>query len=65
MGRRSFKCKATGKVAYLSQVDALAKAESASHWYGQRMRVYRCPKCSNWHTSRVKRADPGRPGPSR
>ena len=48
-------CPTTGKLGFVSQVDAFIKANNASAHYGQRMRAYRCPDCRKWHTSRVKK----------
>lgn len=52
------KCKRTGKIGFTSEVDARIKAYNAGSFYDKPMRVYLCPHCRLYHTSRVKpRAD--------
>lgn len=51
---KTFTCRSSGKVAFMSEVAALAKAALAEEWYGDTMGVYRCPDCRKWHTTREK-----------
>lgn len=52
LGHGSKSCKQSGKITFRTQFDAMAKASLSEAWYGTPMKVYRCPHCRKWHTSR-------------
>jgi len=45
-------CKA--KIRYVTEEQARAAADRTSAFYGEPVKVYECPVCRSWHTTKKK-----------